>query len=451
MPTTSSHVATKEYVDTEVARNPMKVVRAATTDDIDLKYLRKVDGVSLDDGDRVLVKNQKYPQQNGLYVAVDGPWSRAPDAREDPMLVSGTTVVVTEGDRQGGTQWRLATLAPIVLDSTGLTFEPVVRLPATPQGNAKSPLIVQRDGKGEDLTFWSTNLSGQWVLGYEGNPTLLSAANDFSFGPNENPGGGLRQWLRLNGDGAVFCTGPSYAMTDRLRVLASGVVVGSGEGQNTGLSDGELRAPDAVAGINANVAAPKLVLRTGKGTGNAAQQAIVLQANVPGVSGGGQQSVRTVAAFADHVITLSTGGSERLRVTNGLSVGTSIDPGAGNIRTSRLGVGVTPSVGLHLAAGLARTRTARTGAYAATSNDGIVGMDTSGSAATVTLPAASSVPAGFELIIKDEGGVAATAGKNITVTRSGTDLIDGQTSVNIATNYGVLRLYSNGSSRWFTF
>jgi len=60
--------------------------------------LQTIDGVTLAEGDRVLVKNQVYEQYNGIYVASAGAWSRAKDAltpeeqwNESMPVLSGTT------------------------------------------------------------------------------------------------------------------------------------------------------------------------------------------------------------------------------------------------------------------------------------------------------------------------------------------------------------------------
>lgn len=66
---------------------------------------------------------------------------------------------------------------------------------------------------------------------------------------------------------------------------------------------------------------------------------------------------------------------------------------------------------------------------------------------TVTLPLASSVNAGQQLIIIDESGTATTT-NTIILARSGSDLIDGSTSATIRTAYGRAVLYSNGSNAW---
>lgn len=70
-------------------------------------------------------------------------------------------------------------------------------------------------------------------------------------------------------------------------------------------------------------------------------------------------------------------------------------------------------------------------------------------AVTVTLPAASAVPANdVYFVLKDESGAAGS--NNITISRAGSDTIDGATSYVISTNYGKVALYSDGASKWFT-
>jgi len=66
---------------------------------------------------------------------------------------------------------------------------------------------------------------------------------------------------------------------------------------------------------------------------------------------------------------------------------------------------------------------------------------------TINLPVANTVPAGWQTTIKDESGGALL--NAITVSRSSTDTIEGATSRAINTNYGVLKLYSDGVSKWF--
>ena len=81
----NTHVPTqqsvKAYVDSVASGLDVKdSVRVATTGNITLTNQQTIDGVSVVDGNRVLVKNQSTASQNGIYLCVDGgSWTRATD------------------------------------------------------------------------------------------------------------------------------------------------------------------------------------------------------------------------------------------------------------------------------------------------------------------------------------------------------------------------------------
>ena len=74
-------------------------------------------------------------------------------------------------------------------------------------------------------------------------------------------------------------------------------------------------------------------------------------------------------------------------------------------------------------------------------------IGTMSAARTFSLPAASTVQAGAEIIIIDESGSVDSTNK-IIVQRNGTDTIDGLTSFEILQAYGVLILICDGSNSW---
>jgi hypothetical protein len=80
-PAAAQDAATKNYVDLAVqGLDPKASVRAASTANIAaLSGTMTIDGVALAAGDRVLVKDQTAPAQNGVYVVAAGAWSRAAD------------------------------------------------------------------------------------------------------------------------------------------------------------------------------------------------------------------------------------------------------------------------------------------------------------------------------------------------------------------------------------
>jgi nucleoside-triphosphatase THEP1 len=74
-------------------------------------------------------------------------------------------------------------------------------------------------------------------------------------------------------------------------------------------------------------------------------------------------------------------------------------------------------------------------------------IGTMSAARTFSLPAASTVQAGAEIIIIDESGSVDSTNK-IIVQRNGTDTIDGQTSIDINKKYGQLELICDGTDSW---
>ncbi len=124
-PTDPMHAATKQYVDTAVQGLDAKLsVRAATTDNITLVGVQVIDGVTLKVGDRVLVKDQNNPSENGIYIVSDGAWARAQDFDGTPSneVEGGEYVFVTEGTINHDSGWVVVTDAPITVGVNPIIF-----------------------------------------------------------------------------------------------------------------------------------------------------------------------------------------------------------------------------------------------------------------------------------------------------------------------------------------
>lgn len=122
-PTVGSDAATKNYVDAiSTGLSWKQAVKVASTGNIDLATggLLTVDGIALVAGDRVLVKDQASPSQNGIYVAAAGAWTRAADADAAAEL-DGLTVFVQQGIAFADTGWT-QTADNITLGTTAVTF-----------------------------------------------------------------------------------------------------------------------------------------------------------------------------------------------------------------------------------------------------------------------------------------------------------------------------------------
>lgn len=80
-----------------------------------------IDGITMVDGDRILLKNQTNPAENGIYTWDSIKLVRSPDANMVPKISSGMFTFVEVGT-QASSGWVLSTPDPIILETTPLTF-----------------------------------------------------------------------------------------------------------------------------------------------------------------------------------------------------------------------------------------------------------------------------------------------------------------------------------------
>ena len=97
-------------------------VTAATTANITLSGLQTIDGVVLQNGDRVLVKDQSTASQNGIYLASSTGWTRATDANDSVKVRPNMMVPVSNGTVNYDSIWVLDASSSIVLGTTSLSF-----------------------------------------------------------------------------------------------------------------------------------------------------------------------------------------------------------------------------------------------------------------------------------------------------------------------------------------
>ena len=103
-PLGNNDLTTKLYVDSLALGISWKqpVVAATLASNITLSGAQTIDTVAVVAGDRVLVKNQTAPAENGIYI-VGTPWTRSPDANLWDEMVSA--LVFVESGTQAGSAW----------------------------------------------------------------------------------------------------------------------------------------------------------------------------------------------------------------------------------------------------------------------------------------------------------------------------------------------------------
>jgi len=175
LPTSANHLANKVYVD-DVAQglSPKTAVRLATagvlpactpagsgvgkTLTADVDGILSVDGVEVNNADRILVKNQADASDNGIYVVTDkgslsGPWilTRATDFDGVTEVKCGSFMYTSEGATNNNYRFVLTTPNPITVETSDLVFSVLSgpdELEAGDGINIASGIITTKNGNG---------------------------------------------------------------------------------------------------------------------------------------------------------------------------------------------------------------------------------------------------------------------------------------------------------------
>jgi hypothetical protein len=125
-PVSTQDAATKNYVDNLIAglswKEPARVASIGSNIVI-LTAPSSIDGVTLNNGDRVLLKDQTLGSQNGIYVfnGAGSALTRATDMSTWAEVV-GAVLLVTEGSVNQGSKWVDTNIAGGTLGTTAITF-----------------------------------------------------------------------------------------------------------------------------------------------------------------------------------------------------------------------------------------------------------------------------------------------------------------------------------------
>lgn len=99
-------------------------VAAATTSNITLSSAQTIDGVSIVNGDRVLVKNQTNKTENGIYVCNgSGAWARATDFDASGEYVNYKNVYISSGTVNASSTWFLKPLDSFTLSTDNIEWD----------------------------------------------------------------------------------------------------------------------------------------------------------------------------------------------------------------------------------------------------------------------------------------------------------------------------------------
>ncbi len=188
-------------------KNPARVATTTNISNLSTGAPAEVDGISLEEDDRILVHRQTSSASNGIYQVSsvgsgsNGTWIRAGDANTTAKLIPGTEIYIVEGETYGTTKFWLVTPGPYNLGSTPLEFigglsvmqsdaAPTVILSATAIGaneNAATSTdsISVRNFKEIDFSFSVSNLASISEIRAQVLYSILASPDDYDSAPED--------------------------------------------------------------------------------------------------------------------------------------------------------------------------------------------------------------------------------------------------------------------------
>lgn len=245
-PVQDNALITKAYADSIATGLDVKdSVRVGTTANVDLGVSgigTVVDGVTLSDGDRVLVKDQTNATENGIYVVGAGAWTRSDDADNTPSneVSGGMFTFIEEGDTLRDTGWVLSSPdGNANLGTDNLEFTQFSRAGVFEAGQGMSRAGIVLDVNVDDVT------------------TIIDGSNNVAVGHNDATD--RTEQVLLGGDATLGFNKADWGYVENLRGAVSGnlIIDGVDNGADNYLEIGNAAAGNApaisAAGADTNI------------------------------------------------------------------------------------------------------------------------------------------------------------------------------------------------------
>ncbi|GIV50577.1 MAG: hypothetical protein KatS3mg038_1098 [Candidatus Kapaibacterium sp.] len=183
-PIAAQDAATKAYVDSLVEGLAWKDdVRVATTGNINIASApSSIDGVTLSNGDRVLVKDQTDARENGIYLfnGAGSAMTRALDASTGAEL-NAAVVTVRAGTTNGGTTWRQTTVDP-TLGTSNIVWQQFGSAVADASETTSGKIRIATQSETDAGTIDTAAITPLKLANWSGRPKRYSA----TFGDTTN-------------------------------------------------------------------------------------------------------------------------------------------------------------------------------------------------------------------------------------------------------------------------
>ena len=364
-PVSDTDAATKAYVDSVAQGLDTKAsVVAATTATITLSGTQTIDGIAVTAGQRVLVKNQTAPAENGIYLCAAGAWTRTTDM-DTWIEVPGAYVFVETGTAQADTGWVCTSNAGGTIGVTAMTW--------TQFSGAGSYTA----GTGLTLTgtSFSVNVAQSQITSVG---TITGGTWDSAIGSSATFANGL------SGANLASINGANVTGTVPSATSATTASTVTNPSQDNITSVGTLTA----LGVSGTVTASAFTANTGVFTGNGSALTAL---NASSISSGTLAQARLANASLTvngTPITLGSTGTITATATNALTIGTGL---GGTSYNGSAGVTITNTGVTSIVAGTNIGISGGTGAVTVSVTGTVPSATSATTAGTVTTAAQPSI------------------------------------------------------------
>jgi len=464
---TSRSLVDKGFVESLLnGLDPKEAVNLTTTTsdgNINLgSFSGTLDGITVQSGWRVLIKNQTDPSQNGIYDYNGTSFVRSSDFI-DPHVTAGAYTSTISGSTNMGFVYYLVNSDSITVGTSDLNFSVLSRQLDLVEStgidivtlNSQRTISVNAGETVQLLTDTNLVSGTPFPISYNGNTLVLDvdgfASQIAGNGINASSdvielGGSLIKITTIN-------TGGLYGLSIGNAVNASGAD-SFAIGYNT-----EAVSSRTFAGGSGT--ATRKVRASGIGSfnysSNSASQIVDGGANAPlsGIIGGLDNNIdssnQSTIILGGEGINVSTGGYTATAIVDNLAIWTAPSDGGTddvltfNGTTKKIGKVTQQTIADNFKANIRQSRVITTNTTATDSDDVII-VDSTISVITITLPA--SPTDGLTFLVKDGEGTALT---NNIILDGNTKSIDGGLTTTINTDYGSVEVhYDVTTDKWYS-